>query len=105
MIKYKIWKSTCISSGASFYILVGQEGRCVVSDNARFFLDTDSNGYSMGKNCLSFKDLVVVVDTTCDMIATDEEAELFCMVNGVDTNIKPLLLFAYKNKEEIFGED
>lgn len=106
MKKYKIWRVTHINTGGKFYILKGFNEMCVVFDDNLLYIDGDFSGFKLkdGSTTGCYRDDIILnVDFT--PLESDEEIDMFCMVNGVDNELKPLLKFAYQNRKEIFCEN
>lgn len=77
-----------------------------MSENA--FIDYDFDGYGLGKTCphswSRFKD-ELVCDAEIGPEPTEQDFEMFRMINFLDDRAMNLVRFSLKHKEEIFCED
>ncbi len=79
---------------------------CAVFDGDLLYIDGDFGGFKLkdGNTTGSYRDNLIL-DVDFIPLKSDQEIDMFCMIHGVDNELKPLLKFAYQNRKEIFCEN
>lgn len=110
MKKIIIWESTSVETGESFHVLQGSEyNMCAVYERGRLTVDEDFSSFwfnaSNSRSSYCGFTEKKIVEVPWEPLVTEDQISMFCMLQGIDISLGPLLEFGYQKRKELYNED